>query len=103
MKEIVSYGGGTQSTALILMALEGDYGLVRPDFGVWADTGGEPQFIYDYVDYFIDYVKDKYDFDIFKIKHKDGLVTFLTLTKRKAVGRIISYCYFDNESRYHYS
>ena len=74
MKEIVSYGGGTQSTALILMALEGDYGLVRPDFGVWADTGGEPQFIYDYVDYFIDYVKDKYDFDIFKIKHKDGLV-----------------------------
>jgi hypothetical protein len=36
MKEIVSYGGGTQSSALIIMALEGDYNLPRPDFAVFA-------------------------------------------------------------------
>jgi len=73
MKEIISYGGGTQSTAMVLMGLEGMYDLPRPDFAVFADTGGEPQFIYDYVEYFKAYCKDKYDFDIHVIKHKRGL------------------------------
>jgi 3'-phosphoadenosine 5'-phosphosulfate sulfotransferase (PAPS reductase)/FAD synthetase len=77
MKNIISYGGGTQSTAMILMALEGKFNLPRPDFAVWADTGGEPGFIYDYVDYFIQEVKQTYDFDIFKIKHKEGIVNNL--------------------------
>lgn len=58
MINIVSYGGGTQSTAMTLMALNGDYGLPRPDFGVYADTGGEPAFINEYVRYFIKLVKD---------------------------------------------
>ncbi|MFA5715636.1 MAG: hypothetical protein WC998_07845 [Candidatus Paceibacterota bacterium] len=79
MKNIVSYGGGTQSTAMILMALNGDYGLQRPNFGVYADTGGEPEFINEYVRYFVDYVKQKYDFDIFITKYKDGIVNKLTL------------------------
>jgi len=74
MKNIVSYGGGTQSTAMILMALEGKFNLPRPDFGVYADTGGEPEFINEYVRYFIDYVKQKYDFDIFITQQKKGLV-----------------------------
>jgi len=73
MKNIVSYGGGTQSTAMILMALEGKFGLKRPDFGVWADTGAEPEFIYSYVDYFVKYVKDHYNFEIYIIQHKQGL------------------------------
>lgn len=73
MKQIVSYGGGTQSTAMILMALNGEFGLERPDFGVYADTGCEPQFINDYVDYFIDLVKNRYDFTIYKTMHKEGL------------------------------
>jgi len=73
MKNIVSYGGGTQSTALILMALNGDYGLQRPDFGVYADTGGEPEFIDNYVRWFINYIKQHYDFDIYITKNKTGL------------------------------
>jgi hypothetical protein len=79
MKNIVSYGGGTQSTALILMALEGDYNLPRPDFAVYADTGGEPEFINEYVRYFVNYVKRKYDFDIYICQHKQGLVHKLTV------------------------
>jgi hypothetical protein len=79
MKNIVSYGGGTQSTAMILMALECEYNLPRPDFGVYADTGGEPEFINEYVRYFIDYVKQKYDFDIFITQNKQGLVHKLTV------------------------
>ncbi|MCD4680674.1 MAG: hypothetical protein K8S00_09840 [Bacteroidales bacterium] len=72
-KDIVSYGGGTQSTAMILMSLEGYKGLERPSFGVYADVGAEPEFINKYVDYFIAYVKARYDFDIHRIKHKEGL------------------------------
>jgi len=74
MKNIVSYGGGTQSTAMILMALEGKFNLPRPDFGVYADTGGEPEFINEYVRYFVNYVKQKYNFDIFVTQNKQGLV-----------------------------
>lgn len=74
MKNIVSYGGGTQSTAMILMALEGEFNLPRPDFGVYADTGGEPEFINEYVKYFIKLVKDTYDFDIFTVQYKNGLL-----------------------------
>jgi len=73
VKNIVSYGGGTQSTAMILMALNGEFDLVRPDFGVYADTGCEPEFINKYVRYFIKLVKELYDFDIFTIQHKKGL------------------------------
>jgi len=86
MKEIVSYGGGTQSTAMIIMALEGEYNLPRPDFGVYADTGGEPEFINEYVRYFIDYVKQKYDFDIFVTQNKQGLVHKLTVEKPRIPG-----------------
>jgi len=73
MKNIVSYGGGTQSTALILMALNGDYGLQRPDFGVYADTGSEPEFINEYVQYYTDLVKSRYGFEILYTKRNNGL------------------------------
>jgi len=80
---IVSYGIGTQSTSLILMALNGEYGLTRPDFAVAADTGGEPEFIYDYFDYFQKYCKKHYGFDIYMTKKKgDSLLERLT-TKPK--------------------
>jgi len=35
----ISYGGGTQSTAMVLMALEGR--MERPDVVIFADTGSE--------------------------------------------------------------
>ena len=73
MKRVISYGAGTQSTALILMALEGEYNLPRPDYAVFADVGGEPQFVYDYLQYSKDLVKQRYDFDIHIIQHKAGL------------------------------
>jgi len=70
MIEVESYGGGTQSTGLILMALNGAYNLPRPAFAVFCDTGGEPEFIYDYMDYFIKYCRKKYGFEIFITKKK---------------------------------
>ncbi len=84
MKNIISYGGGTQSTALILMALRGEFGLNRPDFGVYADVGAEPYFINDYVKYFIDYVKKEYNFDIYYTKHKEGLESAVLKKPKKS-------------------
>ena len=82
--DIISYGGGTQSTAMILMALNGYKGLPRPDFGVFADVGGEPQFILDYVDYFIQHVKNEYNFDIYKVQNKDGLEAHILTPPKKS-------------------
>jgi len=84
MKEIVSYGGGTQSTAMILMALNGKFDLPRPDFAVFADTGDEPEFVNEYVKYFIDLVKHHYDFDIYTTKHKNGLSNHLLSPPQKS-------------------
>lgn len=46
--EILSYGGGTQSTAMLLMSIEGD--LEQPDYVVFADTGSEMPHTYQTVD-----------------------------------------------------
>lgn len=45
---VISLGGGVQSSVLALMAAEG---LVQPmpDFAVFADTGWEPQAVYDHL------------------------------------------------------
>lgn len=82
---IISYGAGTQSTGLILMALNGEYDLPRPDFAVFADTGAEPEFIYDYLDYFQKYCKKHYGFDIYITKKKgDSLFSKLTFPSKQS-------------------
>lgn len=44
----LSLGAGVQSTALLLLAVEGR--IPRPDFAVFADTGWEPKGVYDHLD-----------------------------------------------------
>ena len=45
----VSLGAGVQSSAIVEMIVEGDLPLV--DVVIFADTGDEPQYVYDQVDY----------------------------------------------------
>lgn len=45
---VLSLGGGTQSTVMALLADEGRFGQ-RPDVAVFADTGWEPDAVYDNV------------------------------------------------------
>ena len=47
--DFLSYGGGVQSTAMILLAIEGK--LERPDYVVFADTGSEMPHTYELVDH----------------------------------------------------
>lgn len=47
----LSLGAGVQSTVLALMAERGEYGLPKPDVAVFADTGWEPQSVYEHLDW----------------------------------------------------
>lgn len=61
---VLSYGGGTQSTALLLMALKGEINGVIPDYIIFSDTGWEPKFVYDWVEKVNDHIKVKYGKEI---------------------------------------
>jgi len=65
MKEILLYGGGTQSTGLLLMALDGLF--KKPDMVIFSDTMGEPQFVYDYIKRVNIYIIEKYQLGIRQI------------------------------------
>lgn len=46
---VISYGGGTQSTALLLMALKGEINGIIPDHIIFADTGWEGKATYEWI------------------------------------------------------
>lgn len=47
---VLSLGAGVQSTALLLMALHGEFDRL-PDCAIFADTGWEPQTVYTHLDW----------------------------------------------------
>jgi hypothetical protein len=47
---VISLGAGVQSTAMALMAARGELGQV-PELAVFADTGWEPQRVYEHLDW----------------------------------------------------
>lgn len=61
---VLSYGGGTQSTALLLMALKGEINGVIPDYIIFSDTGWEPKSIYKWVEKVNSHIKEKYGREI---------------------------------------
>lgn len=44
---VLSYGAGVQSTALLVMSNRGDHGVPRADVAIFADTQDEPKWVYD--------------------------------------------------------
>ncbi len=67
---VIMYGAGTQSTGMILMALNGEFDT-KPEFAVFSDTGAEPQHVLDYNQYFSEYVLNEFGFEIITIQHKN--------------------------------
>jgi hypothetical protein len=49
----ISLGAGVQSSALLIMSAKGMYGCPKADIAVFADTGDEPQWVYDYLELLI--------------------------------------------------
>ena len=60
---VLSLGAGVQSSVLALMADRGEYGLPRPDIAIFADTGWEPQAVYDH----LDWLDSKLSFDVVRV------------------------------------
>jgi hypothetical protein len=61
---ILSLGGGVQSSCLALMITKGE---VEPiDAAIFADTGSEPQNVYEWLDYLI----PKLNFPVYIVRHK---------------------------------
>lgn len=63
MINVISLGAGKQSSYMLLNALEGKY-KYYPDYAIFSDTGCEPKYVYDFLDWLVKYVKQKYNFDI---------------------------------------
>ena len=48
---VLSLGAGVQSSCLALLAERGEYGLPKPDFAIFADTGWEPPEVYEHLNW----------------------------------------------------
>ena len=57
---VLSLGAGVQSSVLALMAEQGENGLSRPDFAIFADTGWEPPAVYEH----LEWLKSKLSFEV---------------------------------------
>ncbi len=61
---VLSYGGGTQSTALLIMSLKGEINGVIPDYVIFSDTGWEGERTYSWVHKVNEYIKKKFGKEI---------------------------------------
>ena len=59
----LSLGAGVQSTVLALMAERGEYGLLKPDVAVFADTGWEPPSVYEH----LDWLQEQLSFEVVRV------------------------------------
>jgi hypothetical protein len=80
---VLSYGGGTQSTAMLLWALQGKMNGVIPDFIIFSDTGWEPESIYQWVDHVNNHIQKKYGREIIIAKSKNIRNEIITSTKNQ--------------------
>ncbi len=69
MKHIISLGAGVQSSTMALMAAVGEL-TPMPDCAIFADTGGEPQKVYDW----LAWLETQLPFPVHRVMHKDGLL-----------------------------
>lgn len=53
---ILSFGAGRQSTRLLIGGVAGMFEDM-PDAAIFADTGGEPRFVYEWLDFITEFVK----------------------------------------------
>jgi len=86
MVNVISLGGGKQSTYMMLKALEGSY-KYKPDFAIFADLGCEPKYVYEHLYETKEYVKKKYNFDIVIVSEgniKEDIEDYLNGGRKRA-------------------
>ena len=67
-KQFISLGAGVQSSTMALMAMHGEIGP-PPDAAIFADTGAEPEEVYQW----LDYLEPLLDFPVYRVMYKEGL------------------------------
>lgn len=67
--QLISLGAGVQSSTMALMAAHGEIGPM-PTAAIFADTGDEPQSVYDWLDKLIGWLP--YPVEIVKAERRDG-------------------------------
>lgn len=93
MNNVLSFGAGTQSTGLLLMYL--NKVIDEPlDLILFADTGSEPYFVYEYLDYFNSFIKKKYGREVTILKPKYGLEEHIRKHKTGELKRSPSIPYY---------
>jgi len=65
--QVLSLGAGVQSSCMALMSAMGE--LPPVDVAIFADTGAEPQRVYDY----LEWLEDALPFPVHRVMWKDGL------------------------------
>jgi hypothetical protein len=65
---VLSLGAGVQSSTLALMIAAGEVPMI--DAAIFADTGAEPQGVYDW----LTFLETKLPFPVHRVMHKDGLL-----------------------------
>ena len=79
--KILSLGAGVQSSALALMIAHGEMEMV--DAAIFADTGAEPQAVYDW----LDWLEKQLPFPVYRVMEKQGLTAAaLTVNVSKKSG-----------------
>lgn len=76
MKHIISLGAGVQSSTMALMAAHGEI-TPMPDCAIFADTGAEPQKVYDW----LSWLETKLPFPVHRVIHKQGLLSDVMRTE----------------------
>ena len=61
---VLSLGAGVQSSCLALMAERGEYGIPKPDFAIFSDTGWEPPAVYAH----LDWLESQLSFEVVRVK-----------------------------------
>ena len=69
MKYIISLGAGVQSSTMALMAAHGEI-TPMPDCAIFADTGAEPQRVYEW----LNWLETQLPFPVYRVMHKTGLL-----------------------------
>ncbi len=82
----ISLGAGVQSSVMYLMACRGDF-RHKPDFAIFADTGLEPRWVYEQMDY----LESVGDIPIGRVSKTGGLRADLELAfQEEGAGRFAS-------------
>lgn len=88
MLNVISLGAGVQSSTMALMAAVGEI-TPMPDCAIFADTGAEPQRVYEW----LEWLEGQLPYPVHRVMHKAGLLANIMQTGR---GRFVSVPFFTD-------